>query len=371
MRIKAITILLNILLTCVGSIFAADTLSYNVRNCNNWAFYGTQNPLVELVAKNPRQIPDQFNLYCDIRDYRGTAMYKFMQRGEVSPKDSVEMAFSFNSPVPGFYNVIFRDDSRVVKSLNIAYEPQRIEFQERGDKDFAYFANLVSLERRDVTPQFTVLRNKNLSGKVKNVYDFTMISREDEAVKGYFALPKGKKQVPVMITFVEFEARSENPLADFTAGTDVAELVVFIKERGEGENYFKNVLTDVALCVDFALGRLEIDKGRIYTQGEGRGAIYSLLSSALNEQVAVSFVAAPDFGEFADIFTLNTMVEKVSAAVLFGLGLQDKTYTLQESFAIYNKIKSTKEYFVFPTSAGVVRNEWKFARDSYLIRLND
>lgn len=371
MKIRAFAVAILLLLTSVGSIFGADTLSYNLRNISNWAFYGTQNPVVDLVVVNPRQIERDLTLYCDIKSYKGESCYQFMQRGVVPSLDSVEMSFSFNSPVPGFYPVIFRDNDNVVKSVNIAYEPQRIDFKGRGEKDFAYFANLVSLERRDVSPQFTVMRNKNLSGREKTVYDFTMISRGDEAVKGYFATPKGKKLAPVMISFVEYAQRSQNPLADFTAAADMAELVLYVKDRGEGDDYFKNVLTDVALSIDFVLQRDEIDGTKVYTQGGGKGAIYSFLSSALNDNVAVSFVAAPNFKEFASTFTIESLTEKISAAILFGLGLQDSAFRLQESFAIYNKVSTYKEYFVFPASDGVIRNEWKFIRDSFLIRLND
>ena len=62
-------------------------------------------------------------------------------------------------------------------------------------------------------------------------------------------------------------------------------------------------------------------------------------------------------------------MKKVDVPVLFGMGLQDKASRINDAFAIYNKIKSEKEYFIFPADDAVERNRWKYIRDTFIIRL--
>lgn len=369
---------LVILLSAALKLFAADTVSYRVRELEHWAFYGTQFPTVQIVASNDRGVPKTLQLKCEILDCTGRSLYELMQFGTVNPKDSLDMSFSFKTLKPGFYNALFWSKGEIVKSVNICYEPEKIlpiskslseDEVPEFSRDYTKMANLVSLNRRGHNPQFNLLRNKRLSGKEKNVYDFKMVSIDGKVVKGLVAFPKGKKGIPAMITFVPIENKQENPLADFTASAQMAELVVYVAQRGDGEAYFKNLLADIVLCIDFFAKREETDKSKIYAQGEGVGGACAFLASTLDEGVAASFVAAPDFSRFVENFTVESLAKKVSVPVLFGLGLQARTSDLNDDFAIYNMTTSVKEYFIFPAMESVERNRWKYIRDMFILRM--
>ena len=267
-------------------------------------------------------------------------------------------------------------EDKVAAGVNIVYEPEKIVFEERKSeelpqfsRDFAKLANIVALERRGHNPKFSIIRNKKFSGKEKNVYNFKMISRDKKVVDGLVAFPKGRKQLSAMLTLVPVENMKENPLADFTASANMVEMVLYIGGRGNGEEYFKNVLTDVILGIDFLAQRSEIDPKKIYTQGEGTGAAYSFAAPALDERVSVAFMASPDFSSFIDNFSVESMVRKVNVPVLCGIGLQDKASRINSAFAVYNKVGTEKEYFIFPTVDAVERNQWKYIRDTFIIRL--
>lgn len=356
-----------------GQSLAADTLSYRIREINNWAFYGSQSPQVGIVASNNKGILQNFHIKCTVRDYKSVSLYELSQRGEVAPRDSSQMEYTFKTMQPGVYQVDFTDKGRFVKGVNIAYEPEKIAPDEamlkRGTGSFTKLADLASLERRDKNPQFTIARNKAMSGREKNVYDFRMVSRGDEAITGYVAFPKGKNNLAAMMTFVMHGEQSANPLADFTAPSNMVELVVYLKERGEGDEYFMNLFTDIIYCMDFLQGRSETDKSRIYAQGSGAGAACAILASALDERVAVSFAADPQMGKFTDAFSLESLTSRISAPVLMGMALQAPVYTLNENFTIYNRVSTTKEYFVFPAMDKVDRKQWRYIRDTFLLRL--
>ena len=231
----------------IGEGIASDTLSSRIHQLNNWAFYGTENPQVKLSLANTRKVHDTFDVKCEIRDFLGNSLYDISQSGNLAPLDSTLLSFTFKTVQPGFYNVVFYNEGRFLKKVNVAKEPEMIGnavdnyLQAKGGNgDFVYLANMVALQRRDIRPQYSIVRNKDLSGREKNVYDFSMVSRGDEKVNGYIAFPKGKKDLQLIVTLVPMEQRQSNPLADFTAPAESAEMVVYLKQRGEGEEKLKN-----------------------------------------------------------------------------------------------------------------------------------
>ena len=370
---KRVLLFSMVSLASAASVLTADTLSYRVRQVGNWAFYGTENPIVELVASNPRGVQQPFSLQCLINDSNGKPVFRLGQSGVVQPKDSADVSFSFLTMSPGFYNAAILEDGTQVRSINLAYEPEKIApamygDAEAGKGDFTLFADRVSLERRDLQPQFSILKNKDLSGREKNVYDFRMVSRGDEEVTGYMAFPRGKKGLAVMVTFIMAGEGASNPLADFTAPADMAELVVYLRGRGTGEEYLRNLLTDMALSIDFVAGRGETDLSRIFTQGSGLAGACSFLAGALDGRVAVSFAADPLFGPFTEYFSVESISSGVKNSILLGMGLQEEASVLHENFCIYNTLQGNKEYFIYPCRKTVERKQWRYIRDTFLAR---
>lgn len=353
--------------------YCSDTLTYNVRRTNDWAFYGTDNPTAEVVLYNSRKIPVPFDFSCDVMDFKGRGLYQLQQRGTVVATDSSQISFSFKTVEPGFYNMRMYNGGRYLSNMNVAYEPEKIGDNGSVDgekEDFGYLAVTVSVERRDLKPQFVMLRNKSLSGKEKNVYDFSMVSRGEEKVSGYVAFPRGKKGIPMMVSLVPVEDRGTNPLADFTASANSAELVVYLKQRGKGDEMLKNILTDVVLAIDFVAQRQEIDKSAIYVQGWGYAAACAFVASSMTDNVCASFASSPDFTLFTEKYNIGSIVNKVSAPVLLGMGLQEDVLRLQETFSIYNSVKGIKEYFINAGGDCVDRNRWKYVRDIFILRLS-
>jgi len=359
----------------VVQVYASDTLALRVKRNSDWAFYGTDSPTVKVALVNGKQVERDFNFLCRISDSAGKPLYELQQEGKVPPLDSSLLSFSFKAISPGFYNVGFCNNGKVVGGMNIAYEPEKIAVGNdsiAGDKgDFRSIAYKVALERRELKPQFSLLHNRNLSGREKNVYSFSMVSRGDCRVLGYAAFPKGKKLVPMLVTLVAEDERAGNPLADFTAPAGCAELVVYIAGRGRGEEKVLNMLTDMVLALDFAAQRAEIDKSAIFIQGAGSTASCAFVSSALSESIAGAFACSPDFSFFTGRYTLTSVGKNVSAPVLLGTGLQRDIVSLQECFSIFNAVTGVKEYFVDPSGSGIGRKQWRHMRDMFMLRLKD
>lgn len=360
-----------------GKGFASDTLSCKLLEVGNWAFYGTQNPQVNISLHNNRKVSDGFNVKCEIRDFLGNSLYDISQSGSVAPLDSSLMTFAFKALAPGFYSANIYNEDRFLRKINVAKEPEQISgvmeeyLSSKGAvKDFMYMANTVALGRRDIKPQYAIARNSNMSGKEKNVYNFSMVSLMDERVTGYIAFPKGKKGLPLIITLVPMEERSANPLADFTAPATSAEMVVYLKQRGKDEQIVKNLLTDMLLAIDYAFLRPEIDVKSIYVQGKGYGAACAMVASAMEDRIAGTFMESPQVDMLTGMYTMESIASHIKAPLLLGTGLQRDAYSLQEIFSIYNRIEAPKEYFVVPDSSELPRQRWKYIRDIFILRMH-
>lgn len=367
--------LLMIFVSAAFLMYAADTVSYKLGRIENWVFYGTSYPVAELVVANGSGVQKAIDLSCEVLDCNGSSLYELRQKSILSAYDSVSLAFSFKTLVPGFYTAVFRDGGKVVNSFNMAYEPDKIKSDVillHSDSDLqGDFSGIIESVLRGKSSRpggVSVVRNKKLSGKEKNVYDFKFFSADGEPVNGFLALPKGKKGLQAMVTLVAEEDKKENPLAEFTANKDMVELLLYIKGRGEGKEYFKNVFTDILLATEYLAQRKEVDPASIYTQGNGICGAFSSLSSALCKGVAISFATSPDYSRFVEHFTVESLVCNVSSRVLVGYGLQEDAKQLQRNFAIYNNIPASKEYFVFPDSNSVERNKWRYIRDTFIKR---
>ena len=365
-------------LLCLSGAAAADTLSCRILQDNNWAFYGTESPTVKLSLANSRKIAENYNVKCEIRDFLGNSLYDISQTGTVQPQDSSLLSFSFKALQPGFYNVMLYNGGKYLNRINLAKEPEKCPdalekhlAQKGATGDFVYLANTVALQRRDLRPQFALVRNKQLSGKEKNVYNFSMVSRGNERVTGYFAFPKSKKELPLIITLVPMEERSSNALADFTAPFESAEMVIYLKQRGMGEDVVKNLLTDMLLAIDYACTREEIKQNAIYVQGKGYGAACAMVASALDYRIAGSFMESPDVSLLTGAYTIESIADHIKAPLLLGTGLQRNAFSLQEVFSVYNRINAPKEYFVIPDSSEIPRSRWKYVRDIFILRLGE
>ena len=371
------------LIGALGMLFhlpasGADTLSCRILQENNWAFYGTESPTVKVSLGNGRKITKQYNIKCEIRDFLGSPLYDIAQTGSVSPLDSAQLSFTFKALQPGFYNVMLYNNGKFLNRVNLAKEPEKCpdalkhHLEQKGATgNFVYLANTVALQRRDLRPQFAIIKDKQLSGKEKNVYRFSMVSRGNEKVTGYFAVPKEKKEHPLIITLVPMEERSANVLADFTAPFESAEMVVYLKQRGHGDDIVKNHLTDMLLAMDFAFGREEVRKSAVYIQGKGYGAACAMVSSAMDDRIAGSFMESPDVSLLTAAYSIESIADHIKAPLLLGTGLQKDAYSLQEIFSLYNKINAPKEYFVVPDSHEIPRSRWKYVRDIFILRLGE
>ena len=357
---------------------AADTLSCKILQENNWAFYGSDNPTVKVSLANSRKIAGNYDIKCEVRDFLGNSLYDISQTGSVAPQDSSQLSFSFKALQPGFYSVVLYDGGRYLNRINVAKEPERssdalaVHLAQRGATgNFVYLANTVALERRDIRPQYSIFRSKELSGREKNVYNFSMVSRGDEKIAGYMAFPKGKKELPLIITLVPMEERAANPLADFTAPAECAEMVIYLKQRGDGAENLKNLLTDMLLGIDYAFMRQEIDTRAVYVQGKGYGAACAMVASALEGRVAGAFMESPDVELLTAAYSIESIADHIKAPLLLGTGLQRNVYQLQEIFSIYNKVSAPKEYFVIPDSSEIPRDKWKYIRDIFILRMKE
>lgn len=392
-----------------------DTIEYRVEPVCNWVFYGEQNPVVEMVLVNNFSNMQKSELTCQISKDTGEKLYDFKQQSFVAPKDSVRVSFSFNTPAPGFYSVVFSADNKQIKKFNIAYEPEKISSPADAQRDFNQFWDLSILQLHEIAPEYKVVRNKELSGKYRTVYDVTMKSFEGETIRAYWAVPKKKKNYPAVITYMGYGATPWTPIVDTPESAKMAELIISV--RGQALNqeynkygdwftfgmdkketyYYRGAYMDVIRAIDFVYSREGVDKSKIFAQGGSQGGAFTLVACALDDRIAAGAPHVPFMSDFVDYeklgrwiggairqqakeksvpvekvlevmsyFDIKNFAHKIKCPIVMGVGLQDIVCPPHTNFSGYNLITSPKEYYIYPKNGhSLPIKEWFKVRENF------
>lgn len=403
---------------CACSLATAqmrDTIAYRVEPVNNWVFFGDENPVVEMVLVNNFMNMQKSNLSCVISKDTGEPLYTFKQQSSVAPKDSATVSFSFNAPQPGFYSVVFSADDKQIKKFNIAYEPEKIVSPYDAQKDFNSFWDLTILQLHEIKPEYKVVKNKALSGKYRTVYDVTMKSFEGETIRGYWAVPKGKKNYPAVITYMGYGATPWTPDVNTPECAKMAEFIISV--RGQALNkefnkygdwftygmskketyYYRGAYMDVIRAIDFVCSREAVDKTKIFAQGGSQGGAFTLVACALDDRIAAGAPHVPFMSDFVDYeklgkwigaalrgeakkqdvelskiletmsyFDIKNFAGKIKCPIVMGVGLQDIVCPPHTNFSGYNLITSPKEYYIYPKNGhSLPIKEWFKVRENF------
>jgi cephalosporin-C deacetylase-like acetyl esterase len=160
--------------------------------------------------------------------------------------------------------------------------------------------------------------------------------------------------------------------------------------------YYQGAYADCVRAVDFLVSRSEIDATRIAVSGGSQGGGLSLATAALDQRISL---CAPDIAFLCDwkryfaitdwpevnewiaaketrswsstlrtvsYFDTMNMADRIKCPVFFGVGLQDDVCPAATIFAVYNRIKTEKEFRVYPNTKHWVPKEHWDERDQWI-----
>ncbi|MHC4694134.1 MAG: acetylxylan esterase [Planctomycetota bacterium] len=336
----------------------------------------------------------------------------------VDQNSDAYQAMSFDPPGPGFYKVTcMLSDGRnnpFAKSMVFGYGPEKIETELTREDDFEDFWSKRRLELEKVEPSFEVTGSDRSTEDV-DVYLVKMRSHGNVRIRGWYTVPKKPGPHAAILSVPGYNSTMRpyvnrknvatfalNPRGHGNSKDDVdakgGEYMYLGFDPEHPEKYvYVGAYMDCVRAVDFLTTRPEIDKSRIGVEGASQGGGLSFATAALDRRIAfcapdipwlgdwVGYLEASDwpndhypelierfpgltFGDINRVLSyVDTMnlADRIRCPVLMSVGLQDSVCPPRNSFATYNRVRSQKEYRVYPLSGHKVdyrhnhiKNEW-------------
>ena len=298
---------------------------------------------------------------------------------------------------PGFYRIKIScatNKGAQTRSMQVGYAPEKIlpELTSRGD--FKKFWENSRRELDKVPAAFELNHQAKLSKGALDVYEVKMRSLGSVRVSGWFEVPKSPGPHPAVLRFPGY-GQNMRPIARFD---DMAVLSFNIRGHGNSQQditgnpqdywirglddkdtyYYRGAYMDCIRAMDFLLSRKEIDPERIAVIGGSQGGGLSLATAAMDKRVSLCAPGIPFLTDWKKYFktthwpemdgwiaakdhrtwdaTLKTlsyfdtmnMAPSIHCPVFMGVGLQDSICPPPTNFAVYNRVKGSKQYRVYP-----------------------
>jgi cephalosporin-C deacetylase len=314
-------------------------------------------------------------------------------------------SFDFNIPSvkTGFYKINFMinvtdydDTTRRVFGIRA----DEIKSEHEKPADFDDFWNKTKKQLAAVKPDFKMIEKPDLEDGIRKVYLIQMQSLGNMTISGWLTIPKDHpkgRKFPVLVMLPGYQA-STKPLL----GKEYDMVFIDLDPRGQGmskgnllmrrEDYIvsrledknkyilRGMIMDCIRCIDFIYSRPELSHDRIAVTGGSMGGYLAIATAALDKRVTF---CAPQNPFMSDIYNMDNgavtwpinhmkdyvkirpgltfpkvldnlqyfdtknFATDITCPVDMGIGLLDPFVPPNNSYAVYNNIKSKKKIFVF------------------------
>jgi cephalosporin-C deacetylase-like acetyl esterase len=307
--------------------------------------------------------------------------------------------FEWKDPVPGFYRytvqLVRNGKVEMEKKLNLGFEPEKISSPLDAHDDFKEFWDNNLKRLAQVKPNYKLTPKPEFSNTDYTVYLVEMRSLGNTIIRGYYAQPTRKGKFPVIVEYMGYGSNAYPPN---TRWDGFAYYVSSI--RGQGLNrltkeddfwitiglkdkegyYYQGAFCDVVRAIDFVCSRPEIDAEKIAVRGGSQGGALSFVAAALDKRVKVATPNVPflsdyrdyfkivnwprsDFDNYAKMhpdfdwehvydlltyFDIKNLAQWITCPLWMAIGVQDETCPPHINFAVYNQVKSEKQWVASP-----------------------
>jgi len=399
---------------CIVQLFAqnttnTDTLSYIVPVTNNWVFYSPNNAEIEVISKNNTDKKVSENISLSIYTDKKAYLFSLSQDVTIHNNDSSKLRFNFQLPQPGFYRCILSKKnngiSKDIKKFNIGYEPEAVVSLPDRQPDFKAFWDKTKKELAGVAPEYKLTLLAELSTDKRKTYQVSMKSFGGVEISGYYCTPVKKGKYPATVFYMGYSSKPWHPNAN-----DNPERVEFVLSvRGQGLNeptnvygdwiaygleskenyYYRGAFMDLIRAIDFVSSRPEVDTKKIFAEGGSQGGAFTLVACALDNRITAAAPTIPFLSDYPDYFQIvnwpaepvkrkqaelhisdkqlfetlsyfdvKNFTDQIKCPIIMGVGLQDEVCPPHTNFSGFNRIRTEKEYHIFPTYGHDVPAEW-------------
>jgi cephalosporin-C deacetylase-like acetyl esterase len=311
----------------------------------------------------------------------------------------------------GLYRIYFRvvqvSTTLCTNSTFLGYALEDLDVPLTRKSDFEDFWDNTLDELDAIKPNYKITKQAILSNANYSVYLVEMMSLDNFLIKGWYRVPVGKRNLPVVLQLPSlggsfYDIRSLNEQPKHGVPLDFALFSLNIRGHGnskgnidvgttfnhyivEGleskETYiYRGAVADCIRAIDFLMTRTELDKKKIVVEGASQGGALSLITAGLDNRIAL---CCPDVPFLSDIdglmkttywvkdelnyftktqknqsiwnamqtltyFDTKNFADQIRASVFMGVGLQDWTCPASTCMAAFNKIICEKNYLIYP-----------------------
>lgn len=338
-----------------------------------------------------------------VSDFGDTTFVK-KQDIRVASNKKIQLNTKLNHTfTPGFYTLIskFRNSAfSMEQHYGFGIDPEKVVSPQNKPADLdAYWAR-AKRELAAVDPQFKLIPQPNLSTDKREVFLVEMRSLYNVLIRGWYARPKKEGKYPAILHVQGYS--SSQTMNNGYGGDDMVVFVLNIRGHGNSrdnvnpgfpgfltssitdkEQYiYRGAYMDCIRAVDFLCSQTSVDTSKVIVEGGSQGGALSIATAALdNKRIKLCVPAVPFLSDFQDYFKLapwpfnefkafvkeknanwtdvyNTLsyidiknlADKITCPVFMSIGLIDTTCPPHINFAVYNQIKSSKNYQIYPTS---------------------
>lgn len=355
---------------CMAPLYGSN-VEYKIKHTGDFVFFGDQNPVIDMqVFNHYRSESVRYDIKCTVKSDNGDIISHLRQQLSILPGDSASIAFSFYSPEPGFYKVLLEDGDKLIRELNVCYEPEKIYTLYPDNTRPDLFWDNIGKRSVYRFPQYKVTRIKDERAFHRDAYKVTIKCSGGEILQGYYFVPLKTDGVVARARLlyggrvdVEQERRYMGNTIDFILPVDT----VAVKDS----LFYMNTIFKYLATVEFLASRNEVEAGKVFAVGEGFAGGIALAASVIDtvriKGVAVynPFIEETGLKSGSNLF-LGRITPLLKSPVLFGMGLQDSTASPRRMFDAYNVAGSYKEYYIFPFSAKEEHPNWDALKNNFL-----
>jgi cephalosporin-C deacetylase-like acetyl esterase len=348
--------------------------------------------------------------FTTLKELKGTA--------SIQSGNSQRIECDFSPEKPGFYKVTFdfkstTNDMTATATSFIGFRPEEIQSPLTIQDDFDEFWKGTLAALKSVEPQFQMTHVQDRDTATHEVYEVEMRSLNNIHVRGWYEKPRGDGIFPALLRVPGYGGAMEpmksahawavlsfNPRAHGNSQDEVKGQPgdYWIRGLDDKEGYFyQGAFADCVRAVDFLASRPEIDVKRLAVTGGSQGGGLSMSTAALDKRISFcapdipfmldyvryfrtskwpemdDWIAAKDHRTWTSTlrtlgyFDLLNMADRIDCPVFMGMGLQDGTCPPATIFAVYNRLKGEKAYFVYPEAGHWVAEDHHVLRRNWLL----
>jgi cephalosporin-C deacetylase len=314
---------------------------------------------------------------------------------------------------PGFYECIATLNNGAY-ATNVEWftlSPEKIACDNPAPSDFDSYWDKALADLKTVEPNFRMHKVDSLCSANRDGFVAEMQSVGGITIRGYYFIPKGPGKFPAILHVPGYSYGFTDHEGFKNRKENVAELALCVRGHGisvdkfnpwnemtlwaykacdKEDNVYRSVFLDCVRAVEFLLSRPEIDTERIGVTGGSQGGGLTLATAALcNDRIRACAFFDPfpcdtrhqllirkmvkdeltSYTKFYNGCTLDKILEvqdyvdtknfagRIKCPTYFATSLFDDDCPPHMGFAAYNRIKSEKQFKIYPNDSHLAESD--------------